>query len=372
MRTVVVTGAQGFIGRNLVTALKRREGVRVLEVEVADSADEIRDKLRQAAFVYHLAGANRPAHVAEFMDVNAGLTAEVVREVAGRSEGIPVVLASSTQATQDNPYGRSKLAAEEILERYATDHGGSAIIFRLPNVFGKWCRPNYNSVVATFCHNVAHGVPLEIHDPAARLRLVHVDDVVRCFLDMLAAPPGPGAHRPEVTPVHEATVGELGELVSSFGRSRDTLEIPDLGDGLRRLLLSTFLTYLPKEELSYPLTERSDQRGRLAEVVKSAHAGQLFVSTTAPGVTRGNHYHDSKFEKFCVVAGRGVVRLRPVDSADVVSYEVSGERFSVVDIPPGYAHSIENVGESEMVVLFWASEIFDPARPDTHSARVLE
>ncbi len=373
MRTVLVTGANGFIGKNLLLRLEEEDPpVRRLAITREDPPGSIAQKLREADLVYHLAGSNRPERREELYEVNAGLTEQIVHQLVEQGRTPPIVLASSTQAERDNDYGRSKRQAEEVLERWAGEHGGRAVIYRLTNVFGKWARPDYNSVVATFCHNLARDRPIEVHDPATPLRLVHVDDVLERFRSHLAVEPPPGVARVEVTPVFEVTLGELVGHLQAFRELRETLRLPDMSDRFVRLLYSTYLSYLPPDGFAYDLVERSDERGRLAELLKSERFGQIFVSTTRPGVTRGNHFHHSKAEKFCVVRGDAVIRFRKPGEDAVLEYPVSGDRSRVVDIPPGYTHSIENVGDEEMVVLFWANEVFDPDRPDTRYLKVEE
>jgi UDP-2-acetamido-2,6-beta-L-arabino-hexul-4-ose reductase len=318
---------------------------------------------------------NRPKDEAEFETGNVDSVAELLTALdeASRESGRPpravVVLVSSTQATQDNPYGRSKLAAEILIEGYSTRTGAPAVIYRLPGVFGKWCRPNYNSVVATFCHNVARGLPITISDPAHVIEQVHIDDVIARLMSVLDERPS-GLARGAVEPVFSIGLGDLAERIQGFHALRATLQVPDPADQLGRRLLGTYLSYVLLADLAYGLQQRSDPRGTLAELLKSPHAGQIFVSRTKPGVTRGNHYHDLKVEKFCVLEGDAVIRFRPVLGDKVTEHRVSGTDFTVVDIPPGATHSIENVGSSEMIVLFWASEILDRDRPDTHPSEV--
>ena len=281
-----------------------------------------------------------------------------------------VVFASSIQAELDNPYGASKLAAERVLAAWSRDGGGPVAVFRLPNVFGKWGRPSYNSVVATFCHNVARGLPIRVDDPDAAVKLVHVGDVVAAFLQALEAPPR-GVEQRTVAPVTETTVGELAARVRAFRAAQHSPDLPDLSEHFTRALFSTYLSYLEPGDLAFDLDVHADERGDLAELVRESHAGQIFVSRTHPGITRGNHYHDTKVERFMVIGGEGVVRLRPLGGDDVLEYRVSGAAPRAVIIPPGTVHSIENVGLTEMVTLFWAGEVFDPARPDTYFEPVL-
>jgi UDP-2-acetamido-2,6-beta-L-arabino-hexul-4-ose reductase len=271
----------------------------------------------------------------------------------------------------DNPYGRSKKAAEDELRRWAAASGGEAVVFRISNVFGKWCRPNYNSVVATFCHNVAHGIPLTISDPGRELDLVYVDDVVQAFVSELNLPAQPGGFLfREVPPIRRTCLRELAGLILSFHAFRETMVLPDFGDRFVRCLHATYLSYLDPVNAGYPLARRRDSRGALAEIMKSPALGQVFVSTTRPGIVRGNHYHDTKVEKFLVLSGEAEIRLRPVLDSEIVTHRVSGADLKVVDIPPGVGHCIENVGTTELVVLFWASEPFDPAVPDAYPIEV--
>ncbi len=376
---VLVTGAAGFIGRNLVVALRRAQ-VDVAEIDRHSPPEAWTAGVRGARVLFHLAGVNRAADDAEYHAGNVGpmhALLAAMREVAAsdaQTEPPLIVLASSAQASLDNPYGRSKLAAEQALESHAGRGGQPAVIYRLPGVFGKWCPPNRHSVVATFCHNIARDLPITITDPARVLELLHVDDVVRTFVGHVEAPPPgrrpAGVIRAEVRPTFTITLGELAARIREFRAIRDTCEVPDTGDPLTRRLFGTYTSYLPLASLPYRLEQRTDARGTLAELLKSRHAGQLFVSRTHPGVTRGHHYHDCKVEKFCVLEGEAVIRFRAPADDQIVEHRVSGTDFIIVDIPPGTAHSIENVGAGELVVLFWASEIFDRDHPDTHSASV--
>lgn len=371
MKTVLVTGSSGFLGRNLVVALGRDPGVRVLPFDVEEDPASLPGFLAEADFVYHLAGVNRPKDAAEFEVGNAGLTKTLVDSLRALGRSTPVVLSSSTQAALDNPYGVSKRRAEELVFEYGRATGAPVHVFRLTNVFGKWSRPNYNSVVSTFCHNIAHGLEINVSDESREVELVYVDDVVERFLALLAGTPAPADARPlGVEPTYRTTLGQLARAVYELRDIRKTLRVPDLSDGLTRKLYATFLSYLDRRDFSYAVETRHDARGSLAELIKSEAGGQIFVSTTRPGIVRGNHYHDTKVEKFCVLRGQAVIRFRHVSEDTAFAYEVSGERLELVDIPPGYTHSIENVSEEEMIVLFWAGEPFDPRRPDTYACEV--
>jgi len=370
VRRVVVTGARGFIGRNLMVALGRRDDVEAAGFDIDDPVEALWTALAGADVVYHLAGVNRPNDPAEFQTSNAAFTEELCRRMDEAGARPAVVFASSIQAELDNLYGASKLAAEGVLTAWSRGGGGPVAVFRLPNVFGKWGRPSYNSVVITFCHNVARALPIRVDDPDAAMELVHVDDVVSAFLQALAEPPR-GVERRTVTPVTEVTVGELAARVRAFRAAQHSPDLPDLSGHFARALFSTYLSYLEPEELAFDLDVRADERGDLAELIREPHAGQIFVSRTHPGITRGNHYHDTKVERFMVIAGEGSVRLRPLGGDEVREYRVSGAAPQAVIIPPGTVHSIENVGPTEMATLFWAGEVFDPGRPDTYYEPVL-
>ena len=371
MNRVLVTGAEGFIGKNLRLALGREAGTEIIGVDLGTAAAVLERGLDEAEAVIHLAGVNRPEKENEFEDGNVGSLAAVLAGLERRGRRPLVVLSSSIQALLDNPYGRSKKRAEDALLDFHRRTGAAVRIFRLPGVFGKWCRPNYNSVVATFCHNIARDLPISISDPDREIDLVHVDDVVAAFLAALKAGPGPGgASFLSVTPVFRVSLGALAGKIQAFRAVRETLAQPALDDPFDRRLFGTYVSYLPEEEFDYDLAVREDERGALAELLKLGGHGQIFVSRTRPGVTRGNHYHDSKVEKFVVLEGEAVIRFRRLTTGEIIEYPVCGREMRVVDIPPGWTHSIENVGTAEMIVLFWASEIFDPARPDTFAAKV--
>ena len=369
---ILITGARGFVGRNLVQTLRPRDDVELIEYDIGFPEQQLADGLNRADLIFHLAGVNRPPNPDDYEVGNVSFTEEICGRLAKAGRAPTIVFASSIQAELDNPYGRSKLHAEECLRRFSDASSARVVIFRWTNLFGKWCRPNYNSVTATFCHNVAHGLPLQISDPGRELDLAYVDDVVAALVAELDG----DKNREQVVlarvePTYRVTLGNLTAAVQSFRDSRTNLTLPDMSDRFIRCLYATYLSYLPENEFAYPLDIKRDNRGELAEFLKSPPFGQIFVSRTKPGITRGNHYHHTKVEKFLVVEGDAVIRFRHIESNEVLSYSVSGKDFRVVDIPPGYTHSIENVGSNEMVVLFWADEIFDPANPETYFMKVL-
>ncbi len=368
MTRVLVTGAAGFIGRNLTTRLARREDIQLYLFDMGSSDEDLAAWSAECDVVVHLAGTNRPPRVEDFEAGNAGFTHRLCEALRGRALPAKVVMTSSVQAALDNPYGRSKRAAETALENLARETGAPVSVHRLKNVFGKWCRPNYNSVTATFCHNIAHELPITISDPSQTVDLVYVDDVVVALVAEIESPSAapPDCRAPDSIPSCVITLGDLAGRIQTLHEMRDNLVVPDFRVRFNQCLYATFLTYRPLENMSYPLETKADLRGNLAEFIKSKHFGQLFVSRTRPGVTRGNHYHDTKTEKFLVIEGEGLIRMRPIESDKVTEVRVSSNTLTVVDIPPGVTHSIDNVGGSDLIALFWASEIFDPDRPDTH------
>ena len=375
MTNVVVTGADGFIGRNLMVALRRRHDIVVTGLDIGDADERLAAAMREADVVFHLAGVNRPKDPREFSKGNLGFTAAICSIMSAAGVRPTVVFSSSTQAELGNAYGVSKLAAEEELAAWSAGQrgamGGPVAVFRLPNVFGKWGKPDYNSVAATFCHNIAHDLPVRVDDADASIRLVHVGDVVSAFLAVLDETVD-GVEQRHVEPVADTTVGELADTIRAFHASRHSPDVPELSSHYQRALYSTYLSYLEPCELAFPLSLREDERGLLAEVLRQREAGQVFFSWTHPGVTRGNHYHDTKVERFMVLAGRGLIRIRPLNDRDVREYVVDAVVPTVVVIPPGATHSIENIGDEDMLALFWADEVFDPERPDTFFESVLD
>ena len=372
MQTVLITGSRGFIGKNLLAHLAEMNEVRVLAAHWDDSEDIWKDLVSQADKIVHLAGVNRPDDPEEFEKGNVDLTRKICTFAAATICRPHIIMSSSIQARLDNAYGASKKKAEEELKKYSAEANAKVSIIRLKNVFGKWCRPNYNSVVATFCHNIACDKPIEIRDPTFELELVHVDDVVKTILEELKStdPKEQVVERGNEMPSPQITLGELAGRIQEFRDMGNSLLIPDLSDSFVQQLYSTFLSYVDPSKWEYGLQKREDNRGSLAEFVKSDGFGQIFVSRTKPGITRGNHYHHVKTEKFLVLSGQGLIRLRHINDTKVIEYLVRGDEYRVVDIPPGYTHSIENVGDSEMVTLFWANEIFDPNQPDTYFQNV--
>ncbi|EIF6296511.1 TPA: NAD-dependent epimerase/dehydratase family protein [Clostridium perfringens] len=362
---VLITGAKGFIGKNLVSILEREDKYEIICIDRENSKEELEKGVLNSDFIVHLAGINRPKNEEEFFKGNTGLTEDIIEILKENNKNTSILITSSIQADLDNAYGQSKKGAEEALIKYMADTKGNVFIFRLPNVFGKWCRPNYNSAIATFCHNIARGEEVWISDPTKEMTLVYIDDVVRNIKDVIDNEKTyiPGYQNVDIE--HKATLGEIVDLINFFKESRKSLMIPNMENELTKKLYSTYLSYLPEKDFSYPLKMNVDNRGSFTEFIKSKDRGQVSVNISKPGITKGNHWHDTKNEKFLVVSGEGVIRFRKVDSEEIIEYKVSGEKLEVVDIPVGYTHSIINTGERDMVTIMWVNEIFNPEKPDT-------
>ncbi|MDD3248798.1 MAG: NAD-dependent epimerase/dehydratase family protein [Smithellaceae bacterium] len=402
---VLVTGAAGFVGRNLTVMLGRQSDVEVVVYDLGDPQSVLDEGLKTADVIFHLAGVNRPEKPEDYATGNAGFTREICDTLRGLDRKPLIILSSSIQAALENPYGISKRDAESALLEFSKETGASVVIFRMKNVFGKWCRPNYNSAVATFCHNIARGLPITVSNRDNEVNLVYIDDVCTAMMEAagIVSPPwrhyvpAAGNAMADIVPSFKITLGELVDTITGFKETRSTLRVPAFNDPFTYRLYATYLSYLEESNFAYGLDIKTDERGSLAEFLKSSSFGQIFVSRTKPGITRGNHFHHTKTEKFLVVEGEAIVRFRKIgggtsskfkvssselkvqsskfkvqgsefkvqSSEDIIEYRVSGKEFRVVDIPPGYTHSIENVGPGELVTLFWANQVFDPQAPDT-------
>lgn len=366
---VLITGSNGFVGKNLYTHLSERKDIDVVTFTRDDDFDSLDAKLEGVDFVFHLAGVNRPKNVEEFTQGNSELTAVLCQVIETKGRKIPVVYTSSIQAELDNPYGKSKQTAEQVLVNFSTKTGIPVYIFRLTNVFGKWCKPNYNSAVATFCHNIARGLPIQINDPTAKINLVYIDDVVKCFISIID---GVLAEKGfcDVEPVYEVTVGALVDKISTFKRSRQSLVTEPVGVGLDRALYSTYLAYLEPKDFAYGLVKHEDHRGVFVEMLKTKNSGQFSFFTAHPGITRGGHYHHTKTEKFLVLKGEALFKFRHILSGEYYELKTTGDSPQVVETVPGWTHEVANVGDDEMIVMLWANEIFDRERPDTYAMPV--
>lgn len=367
---ILVTGSKGFIGKNLIAELNNRGYTDIFEFDKDTEASLLDDYCEKADFIFHLAGVNRPKEQSEFMEGNFGFTSELLNTLKKHRNTSPVMISSSIQAELDNPYGESKKAGEDLLFNYSDETGAKVLIYRFPNVFGKWSRPNYNSVIATFCHNVSHGLDITVNDPSVVMNLVYIDDVVNELINALEGKENKVESFCEVPVVHARTLGEIVELIYSFKKSRKDKFVPDMSDSFIKKLYSTYLSFLPEDQFSYKLKMNVDNRGSFTEFLKTPDRGQVSVNISKPGIIKGNHWHHTKNEKFLVVSGEGVIRFRKHDADSVIEYFVSGDILEVVDIPTGYTHNIENLGDADMVTVMWANESFDPDNPDTYYEEV--
>ncbi len=360
---ILVTGAKGFIGKNLITELIKEHTVFSFDL---DTSKELLDVYcKDANFVFHLAGVNRPENPEDFKNGNFGFTTELLNLLKKHNNNCPIMMSSSIQAELENPYGISKKMGEDALFKYSSETGAKVLIYRFQNVFGKWCKPNYNSVIATFSYNIANNIPIQMNNPDVELNLIYIDDIVKELLRSLNGKGLLEGKYYKVLPFYMVKLGVIAKLLYSFKESRINRLIPDMSDEFTKKLYANYLTYLPENDFSYLLKMNIDYRGSFTEFIKTLDRGQVSINISKPGITKGNHWHHSKNEKFLVVSGNGVIRFRKINDTKVIEYFVSGEKLEVVDIPPGYTHNIENLGNSDMVTVMWANESFDPNNPDT-------
>ena len=364
MKNILITGAKGFIGKNLVATLNEKQEFNIIQIDRSNTKDEFKEAIIKADFIYHLAGINRPKNEEEFFEGNSGLTGEIVDILKENGKNTTIAITSSIQADLDNAYGNSKRLAEEALLNYAKETNAKIIIYRLPNVFGKWCKPNYNSAVATFCNNIASGKEVWVNDRNIELTLVYIDDVVRCLVSNLENEKIVNGYT-SVDVEHRATLGHIVDLLNSFRESRKSLQIADMSDMFTKKLYSTYLSYIPEDEFGYELNMHKDERGNFTEFIKSEAFGQVSVNTSKPGITKGNHWHHTKNEKFLVVSGKGLIQFRKIDENEIIEYKVSSDILKVIDIPVGYTHNIINTGDLDMVTIMWCNESYNPEIPDT-------
>ena len=369
---ILVTGARGFVGKNLIAELHNRGYNDLFEFDVDSDISLLEQYARDCEFVFHLAGVNRPENQEDFMTGNFGFTSQLLDLLKKHHNKAPVLITSSIQAALDNPYGRSKKAGEDLLFTYSHETGSTVYVYRLPNIFGKWCRPNYNSAVATFCHNIAGNLPVQVSDPNIIMNLVYIDDVIVSFIDKLnqAGKTDQKTEYESVLPVHTSTLGEIVSLLNQFKESRTNLQLPDFGNPFIKKLYSTYLSYLPEDQFLYPLKMNIDDRGSFTEFLKTKDRGQVSINISRPHITKGNHWHHTKNEKFLVVSGKGVIRFRKIDTDEIIEYFVSGDKLEVVDIPVGYRHNIENISDTDLVTVMWVNEVFDKENPDTFYSEV--
>lgn len=375
---ILVTGAKGFVGKNLVSALYNIKNGKdrahpelnieeIFEFDIDTDDSLLNEYCKEADFVFNLAGINRPQKTEEFMEGNFGFGEKLLSLLKANNNACPVMLSSSIQAELDNPYGRSKKAGEDLLFEYGRDTGAKVLVYRLPNLFGKWCKPNYNSVIATFCHNIANDLPITVNDPSVVLTLVYIDDLVEELISALLRSEHREGDFCKVVTEHKITLGEIADLLYKFSGQPKTLLLPQIPDNsFEKKLYSTYLSYLPKEKVSFPLKMNVDDRGSFTELLKTENCGQFSVNISKPNITKGQHWHHSKWEFFIVVSGHGLIKQRKIGSDEVLEFEVSGDKIEAVQMLPGYTHNIINLSDSEnLVTVMWANEQFDPNHPDT-------
>ena len=365
---VLVTGANGFVAKNLLIHLSERNDIELFTFNRENSLSDLLTILTTVDFVFHLAGVNRPENDAEFIEGNVNLTQALCNAIEQSDNKIPILYTSSIQAELDNPYGRSKLNAERILQDYSNGTGARVYIFRLPNVFGKWSKPNYNSVVSTFCYNIANDLPITVNDPNSQVCLIHVDDVIKEFMAIMDGAPIDTVYC-QINPVYETTVGELAKKITAYKHSRQTLVSERVGKGFERALYSTYLSYLKPNQFSYSVDKYDDERGVFIEMLKTKDSGQFSFFTARPGITRGGHYHHTKTEKFLVIKGEALFRFRHIVTEEYYELKTKADSPDIVETVPGWAHDITNIGDDEMIVMLWANEIFDRNNPDTYARK---
>ena len=367
---ILVTGADGFIGKNLVTRLHELPQFTVSTFVRGDSDETLKNKLFGVDTIIHLAGENRPTSEEGFQIGNVDFTHRLCNFLRELKKPVRLILSSSAQAALDNAYGKSKLAAEGCVELFAEDTGSSVVIYRLPGVFGKWCKPNYNSVVATFCHNLANDLPITINDPSRELTLVYIDDVITSFVGFLCEDRSKGLLRKSVTPEYRTTLADLAYQIKKFGNCRSDLLSERVGKDFTRALYATYVSYLPKDKFQYQIPSHEDARGVFVEMLKTKDSGQFSFFTAHPGITRGGHYHHTKTEKFLVIKGNARFRFRHIVTDEVLSVDTSGKTPTIVETSPGWSHDITNSGDDELIVMLWANEIFDQDKPDTIASTI--
>ncbi|QIK57524.1 SDR family oxidoreductase [Erysipelothrix sp. HDW6A] len=367
---ILVTGAAGFVGKNVTSSL-HNHGYEVFAYNKDDSLEELDNYLKESDFIIHLAGVNRPENVEDYYRGNSDFTDYLCKQLLTFNRKTPILLSSSIQASLDNPYGKSKLLAEQTIIDYSISSGAEVFIYRFHNLFGKWSTPNYNSVIATWCYNISRNIPISINNPDTEITLEYIDDVVTEMISTLKGSPNRiDTYYCSVSKNYETKLGSIAQTLQSFKEGRSSLVIPNLGDELIKKLYSTYLSYLDPKDFSYSLVSHIDERGSFTEFLKSSDRGQVSINVSKPGITKGNHWHHTKHEKFLVVRGEGVIKLREIDSDTVYSYKVSGDELNVIDIPAGYTHSIVNESNEDLITIIWVNEIFDQNNPDTYTMEV--
>jgi UDP-2-acetamido-2,6-beta-L-arabino-hexul-4-ose reductase len=367
---ILVTGAKGFVGKNLIAELKSKGYTDIFEFDIQTDKYLLEKYTSECEFVFHLAGVNRPKDENEFMEGNFGFTSELLHLLKKHNNKSPILITSSIQAEKDNPYGKSKRASEDLLFTYNKETGAKVLVYRLQNLFGKLSKPNYNTVVATYCYNIARDLEVQVNDSEVELTLCYIDDVLDEFIRTLEGNSTVKGRYCYVPILHSIKLGDLAEKIRDFRVSRINLSIPNMEDEFTKKLYSTYLSFLPEDQFSYELKMNCDNRGSFTEFIRTVGSGQVSVNVSKPGITKGNHWHHTKNEKFMVVSGEGVIRFRRIDSAEIIEYKVNGTKLEVVDIPTGYTHSIVNIGGNDLVTIMWVNECFNPEKPDTYYLEV--
>ena len=367
---VLVTGSRGFVGSNLVANLRQDKNIKIVTFDRDDDFEKLQDEIADVDFIFHLAGVNRPENEKEFYEVNTSLTNKIIDTIKDKSLDIPILLSSSTHALKDTDYGKSKKQAENLVLKYMEKHQG--YVYRLNNVFGKWCRPNYNSVIATFCHNIANNIDIKIDNPNTELELVYIDDVVEEFINALNT--GRSTNKTDgissVKPVYKIKLGEVAELIKDFKKINDSIYVPQTGDDFKKKLYSTFISYVQLDNLVIEPKINVDERGFFSELIKTNQYGQISIATSKPGIVRGNHYHHTKVERFVVVKGKAKISFRHILTNVTKEYYVDDKHLKIINIPVGYTHNIENIGKDDMVFVIWCNEELNIAKPDTYFMKV--
>ncbi len=369
---ILITGAKGFIGKNLLAELKNLNYSDIYEYDIDTKEELLEEYCKDCEFIFNLAGVNRPKDEKEFLEGNFGFVSNLLKYLKKYNNTCPIMNSSSTQALINNPYGNSKKMGENLFFEYGKESGAKIYVYRFPNVFGKWSKPNYNSAIATFCNNISHDIPIQVNDENTKLKLVYIDDVMEELISALKGQPSMDKDGYCFVPVsYEVTLGEIVNLLYSFKESRDNLYIPDVTkESFSKKLYSTYLSFLPTDKFSYPLKMNADERGSFTEILKSSERGQFSVNISKPGITKGNHWHHTKNEKFVVVSGQGIIRFRKIGTNEIIEYNVSGDNIEVVDIPTGFTHNIINKGDTDLVTFMWCNECFDKEKPDTYFEKV--
>lgn len=367
---ILITGAKGFIGKNLVSELSKYDDNTLYLYDLDSTIEELDKYTRDCEFVYHLAGVNRPKTQEQFSSGNVDFTSLLIDKLTKNKNFCPIMISSSIQVELENPYGKSKKKAEELIYLYGETTGAKVMVYRFPNVFGKWCKPNYNSVVATFSYNISHNLTITINDRNTMLDLVYIDDVIRELLKALHDDEFRQGVYCYAKPVYRCSLGEIADKLINFSEYRSSLLIPSLHDELTKKLYATYLSYVPYDDLVIDLNMHTDSRGSFTEIFKSSGFGQVSVNISHPGIIKGNHWHHTKNEKFLVIYGQGIIRIRDLNTDSIIEFFVNGENLRIVDIPPGSTHNIENVGNTDLMTIIWASEEYDPDFPDTNYLEV--